>query len=245
MEKNIALVPAYKPDALMLDMLKELAADGFSTVVINDGSGEEFDARFEEAKKYATVLVHPQNMGKGQGIRTGLAYIMKNFPRDCQVVTVDADGQHKVSDAKALCGLVRGSGDTLYLGSRLFVGDVPARSSFGNNLTRKVFKLATGVKVQDTQTGLRAFNGELIPRLLRIKGNRYEYEMNMLLELASSGISIKEMEIETIYINDNEGSHFNPFKDSVRIYKEIIKFVLFRKAKCRREYRRRKKKSTK
>ena len=181
-------------------------------------------------------------MGKGQAIRTGLSYIYETFSGDYQVVTVDADGQHKVSDAKELCLLVGTLPDTLYLGSRRLVGDVPARSSFGNNLTRKVFRLATGVAVHDTQTGLRAFNSSLIPRLLRIKGNRYEYEMNMLMELASSGTSIKEMEIETIYINDNEGSHFNPFKDSVRIYKEIIKFVLFRKAKCRREYRKKTKK---
>ncbi len=224
MSKYIALVPAYKPEELMLSLLRELSENAFETVVINDGSGAEFDARFAEAEKYATVLVHPQNMGKGQGIRTGLAHIKKTFGEDCIVVTVDADGQHKVSDAMELCRLVEGSPDTLWLGSRKMVGKVPLRSRVGNGITRFVYKLSTGLKVHDTQTGLRAFSGALIDRMLETGGNRYEYEMNILLEFARERRPIEEMEIETIYLNNNEGSHFNTVKDSFRIYKEILKF---------------------
>jgi len=224
MSKYIALVPAYKPESLMIDMLRELTKENFDIVVINDGSGEEFDPIFEEAKNYATVLVHPQNMGKGQGIRTGLAYIKDNFAEDCIIVTVDADGQHKVPDAMALCALAEAEPDTLYLGSRKLTGKVPLRSRLGNGITRLVYILTTGLRVHDTQTGLRAFSGAMIPDMLQIGGNRYEYEMNVLLEFARDKKPIKEMEIETIYINNNEGSHFNAFKDSYRIYKEILKF---------------------
>ena len=224
MKKYIALVPAYKPEACMIDLLRELLENGFESVVINDGSGDEFSSLFAEAEKYATVLVHPQNMGKGQGIRTGLAHIEKNYGSDCVIVTVDADGQHKVCDAKKLCELVEASPDTLYLGSRKLVGKVPLRSRIGNISTRLVYLISTGLKVHDTQTGLRAFSGEMISTMLGIKGNRYEYEMNVLLDCARDGVPIEEMEIETIYINNNEGSHFNPLKDSIRVYKEILKF---------------------
>ena len=91
-------------------------------------------------------------------------------------------------------------------------------------MTRAVYRISTGLKVHDTQTGLRAFDGTLIDKMLSIRGDRYEYEMNVLLDLARSRIPIKEMEIETIYLNNNAASHFNPLRDSFRVYKEILKF---------------------
>ena len=83
------------------------------------------------------------------------------------------------------------------------------------------------MKVHDTQTGLRAFRTELIPVLRDIPGERYEYEMNVLLRFARDKIRILEHEIETIYIDNNAQSHFDTVKDSVRIYKEIFKFSAF------------------
>ena len=224
MSKYIALVPAYEPEDLMIGLLQELSEAKFETVVINDGSGKKFDPLFAEAKKYATVLTHEQNMGKGQGIRTGLTHIKEVYGEDCIVVTVDADGQHKVCDALKLCELVESAPNTLWLGSRKLTGKVPFRSRFGNGMTRLVYRISTGLKVHDTQTGLRAFSGELIDRMLETGGNRYEYEMNILLEFAREKRPIEEMEIETIYLNNNEASHFNTVKDSFRIYKEILKF---------------------
>ena len=103
--------------------------------------------------------------------------------------------------------------------------DSPLRSRIGNYITKKVFSLTTGVQVEDTQTGMRAFSKSLIPKLLQIQGNRYEYEMNMLLDFAKEGIPIQEYPIETIYINDNEESHFDTVKDSIRIYSQILKFI--------------------
>jgi putative flippase GtrA len=110
------------------------------------------------------------------------------------------------------------------MGCRKFTGNIPARSKFGNEITKKVFSLASGVKVSDTQTGLRGFSNEMIPFLLEVSGDRYEYEMNMLLECAKEKIQFFEVPIETVYIDSNESSHFNPIKDSVRIYKDILKF---------------------
>lgn len=110
------------------------------------------------------------------------------------------------------------------LGSRRLKEKVPLRSRFGNSLTRLVYRLSTGVRVHDTQTGLRAFSMQLLPELEGIEGERYEYEMNVLLACGRRHIPIREIEIETIYLNNNAASHFNVWKDSARIYREILKF---------------------
>ena len=112
----------------------------------------------------------------------------------------------------------------LVLGSRRLKGKIPVRSRIGNTLTRFIYKASTGISVHDTQTGLRAFSYDLIPNMLTVSGERYEYEMNVLLQFAREKVSIIEHEIETIYLNNNESSHFHAIKDSVRIYKEILKF---------------------
>lgn len=223
-KKYIALIPAYRPSAYLLELLEELHHHGFQTVVVNDGSGLEYEKLFFECSRYAEVLHHNQNEGKGAALKTGLRYIYKVYRTDCIVVTVDADGQHRVSDAVAVTKTAEQTPNALVLGSRKMKNTVPLRSRFGNSITRFVFYVSTGRKVYDTQTGLRAFDGHLIPKMIIILGNRYEYEMNVLLRFAKDNTPIVEQEIQTIYLDNNASSHFDAVKDSVRIYKEIIKF---------------------
>ena len=223
-EKYIALIPAYKPEPVLIELLRELCSSGFECVAVDDGGGAEFADIFKEASSLATVLVHPVNRGKGAAMKTGFDYIREHYKDDRIIVTVDADGQHKVADALRVCREADKHRGSLVLGSRRFKGDIPLRSKFGNGITRFVYRISTGLKVHDTQTGLRAFSSSLLPKLLEIQGDRYEYEMNVLLEFARHKIPIKELEIETVYLGKNESSHFNPLKDSFRIYKEILKF---------------------
>lgn len=223
--KIIALIPAYEPEENMLDLLKNIKKDtDMDIVVVNDGSSDACKDIFSKSKEFAKVLEHEVNKGKGRALKTGLNYINDNYRGEYIVVTMDADGQHTIEDALKICGLVKKSPDILVLGKRFFGEDVPLRSRFGNAMTRLVYKIATGVKVYDTQTGLRAFSYKLVPLMLEIKGERYEYEINVLMECSKNNIEIKEIDIATIYINNNSGSHFNVFKDSYRIYKEIFKF---------------------
>ena len=165
-----------------------------------------------------------ENMGKGQAIKTGLSFIQSQYPADCTVVTLDADGQHRVADAKKICKVAQNHPDTIVLGSRKLRENVPLRSRFGNTVTRLVYRISTGQRIWDTQTGLRAFSAKLIPQLLTVPGNRYEYEMNVLLTCSRTGIPVLEEEIDTIYIDNNASSHFDTVKDSWRVYKEILKF---------------------
>lgn len=221
---RIALIPAYEPESLLLCLLQKIQRAGLTAIVINDGSGPSFSDIFKQAEALAVVVAHPINYGKGCAIKTGLKYIKEHLSDDCVVVTMDADGQHQVSDAVRVCKAAEHRPDILVLGSRKLRTKVPFRSQFGNTVTRYVYSLSTGLHVHDTQTGLRAFSAKLIPNLLNVAGERYEYEMNVLLEFALKNIPIEEIPINTIYINNNAGSHFDTLKDSYRVYKEIIKF---------------------
>lgn len=228
-EKNtrIALIPAYMPGAALIPLVRELCENELTVVVINDGSGEDYKGIFESLSFYATVLEHKVNKGKGAAIKTGIAYIGANFDPPYTVVTLDADGQHSVEDALKVSAQAELHRQSLILGCREFKGEnvkVPKKSMLGNKITRAVFRLSSGLYVSDTQTGLRAFSDRHIVRLLEISGERYEYEMNMLMEYAREEIPIEEVGIETIYIDGNSSSHFDPLHDSARIYKEILKF---------------------
>ncbi|HAZ20634.1 MAG TPA: polysaccharide synthesis protein GtrA, partial [Clostridiales bacterium] len=144
--------------------------------------------------------------------------------KDGVVLTMDADGQHKVDDAMGVAEQAKETPQVLVTGSRQFVGKIPLRSRVGNSLTKDVFSIATGIRMQDTQTGLRAFDLSLIPYMLAVKGDRYEYEMNVLLDCSRSHIPIREVPIETVYAKHNPTSHFKVIRDSYRIYKEILRF---------------------
>lgn len=227
MQKNdlrIALVPAYEPDEQLIYLLRKLGESDFKAIVVDDGSGKEYSKIFEQASEFSKVLTHPENCGKGRAIKTALTYIRKNFEEPYTIVTMDADGQHQIMDALKVCKEAESRPGTLILGSRALKEGVPLRSRMGNTITRGVFVISTGLHIHDTQTGLRAFSSKLIPAMLNIPGERYEYEMNVLLEFAYEKRPVRELEIPTVYFDNNSGSHFNTVKDSYRIYKEILKF---------------------
>lgn len=224
-EKIFAVIPAYEPDEKMLGVIDDISQQtDFDIIVINDGSSPDKAEIFAQAQKKATVLTHKVNMGKGKGIKTALEYIEKNTQGEAGIVIADADGQHKIKDIIRIAQALKANPDKLVMGCRKFTGKIPLRSKFGNNVTKFVFSFAAGVKVSDTQTGLRGFSSKLIPFMLSVSGDRYEFEMNMLLECARENIGFFEVPIETVYLGKNESSHFDPIKDSFRIYKDILKF---------------------
>ena len=224
-DRFYAVIPAYEPDEKMLAVIDDISSlTDFHIIVINDGSGKDKLPIFAEAAKKAIVLTHEVNKGKGRGIKTALEYIKEHEADTVGIVIADADGQHKVEDIIRVSKALKSSPDKLIMGCRRFSGKIPLRSKFGNNITKFVFSFAAGVKVSDTQTGLRGFSSKLIPFMLSVSGDRYEFEMNMLLECAREGIRFYEVPIETVYLGKNESSHFNPIKDSWRIYKDILKF---------------------
>jgi len=222
--QKIALIPAYKPQQELTELTAELYQNGFSVIIVNDGSGTDYNQIFETVSFSAHVIAYAENKGKGEALKTGLKYIRENFRPPYLVVTADADGQHKINDIINVIQEAELHPESLILGSRKFDKHVPFRSQFGNTMTKIVYQLSTGVKIHDTQTGLRAFSDKLIDRLILINGSRYEYEMNVLMEFAGNHTEIREIWIETVYLNENASSHFDAVRDSYRIYKEILKF---------------------
>ncbi len=222
--KKIALIPSYEPNEKLIKIIDELNQNGFEIVLVNDGSDNRFDSIFDTCKEKCTYLTYSENKGKGYALKTGLQYIQENFKNDV-VVTMDSDGQHTIKDAKNLIEMAKKRENTIFLGKRLRTGNIPFKSRIGNVATRLMYRLSTGIDIYDTQTGLRAFQTNLIPFLLTVKGNRFEYEMNMLLDAPRNGIALEESVIETIYEENNTGTHFHPIKDSYLVYQQIIKFI--------------------
>ena len=221
----IVVIPAYEPDDKLLGVLKDFSEQTpYSIIVVNDGSSETCRPVFDAVRAFdrVTLLEHEVNRGKGAAMKTAFAYIGEHFPADETVMTVDADGQHLVSDALRVAERLKEHPDALVMGSRKFTGKVPFKSRAGNAITRTVFHFCTGVRVYDTQTGLRAFSASRIPDMCSLKGDRYEYEINQLIFCTRNSIEIVEEWIDTVYIEENKSSHFHAVKDSFRIYKVLL-----------------------
>ena len=169
----IALIPAYEPDEKLLPLVDALLSRAYTVVVVDDGSSPAAQPIFAPLPAAAILLRHPENRGKGRAIKTACEYIAAHFPPQEGVVTVDADGQHLPADIDGVCRAWRQNPEALVLGSRRFTGKVPLRSRFGNGVTRFIFRVATGVAVYDTQTGLRALSAPLAKRFLTTKGERF------------------------------------------------------------------------
>ncbi|OCJ04451.1 hypothetical protein A6U87_16600 [Rhizobium sp. AC44/96] len=222
------LIPAYQPTETLVDLVESIKRDtNFPVLVVNDGSAERCRSIFETLEKKPGVVVihHAVNRGKGQALKTGINHFLVVSSSSCPgIVTADADGQHLPSDILRV-GLEGKTGSDLILGSRTFADGVPLRSRFGNLLTMGVFRAVVGQKITDTQTGLRYLPRAMLPKFLRIPYGGYDYELAMLVETVKSGANIREVPIETVYIDNNSSSHFNPLKDSLRIYFVFVRFA--------------------
>lgn len=228
MQATVVIVPSFNPDEKLLRLLHTLLDAGLSQIlIVNDGSRPDCAPCFEQAQALgATVLTHAVNMGKGRALKTAFNYVLNTFGDSVHAVCADADGQHAAEDIRACLDALEAHPDSLIMGCRQFDDkSIPFRSRFGNKLTRQVFRALCGVRVSDTQTGLRALTGASMRRFLTVKGERFEYEMNVLIETKEQNIPLVEVPIHTIYIEENQTSHFNPLRDSLRIYAVFMKFI--------------------
>lgn len=220
------IIPAYKPDDRLSPYVAALKEAGIGKIVIvDDGSGESYAPLFAgiPQDEVVHIISYVPNAGKGVALKRGMQYLLDHCPEQKYVVTADSDGQHTVTDVLRMVESLCEDDSGLLLGSRDFdQPDVPFKSRNGNKITSTVFKLLYGVWVSDTQTGLRGFSTKLLPTMIAVKGDRYEYEMNMLIECAHQRLPMRPLPIQTVYENNNEGSHFRAVRDSVRIYSVIL-----------------------
>lgn len=224
------ILPSLNPDEKFLGVVKGLVEAGFADIVIvNDGSDADHLTWFEQAAAMpgTYVLTHPVNLGKGRALKDAFAFVCENRPNSRGVVTIDGDGQHLLQDIIACAKAMLEREDKVILGCRDFnAPDIPARSRGGNKFTSRLFKYGCGIILSDTQTGLRAIPTQYLAPFCEIKGERFEYETNMLLQMKRLGIAFEEVSIATVYEGENEGSHFRPIVDSYKIMKLIFVFMI-------------------
>ena len=224
----IVLIPSFKPDVRLPQLVELLHARGLDVLVVDDGSGESYLPHFERCEALgARVIRHAVNLGKGRALKTGLNDIQLTCPDGTGVITADADGQHTPEDILKVALALQEHPDMLIVGGRSFSGKhVPWKSRVGNALTRLAYRVATGVRIHDTQTGLRGLPCEALPWMTALQGERYEYEMNMLLKLREYMLPALEIPIDTVYIDQNAASHFRALRDGLRVYGMVLRYML-------------------
>jgi putative flippase GtrA len=228
MSTMIFLIPSYQPTPALCELLEELREkDPTPIVLVDDGSGPAYSELFQRAGRVpgTAVLTNAINLGKGAALKHGMNHILVNHSDLIGVVTADADGQHAVSDILNVASELRTSPTQAIFGSRRFKRDVPLRSKIGNTISRYVYRFLIGVNMSDTQTGLRGIPRQLMELSLSIRSNRYEFETEQIIAAKSAGLKFREVPIQTVYIDDNSGSHFNPIFDSLRIYFVLLRYA--------------------
>jgi len=229
MKDITVIIPSYNPgDELML-VLNNLIASGFEDiVVVNDGSNPAHDSAFRYAQSLpgCTVISHEFNMGKGMALKSGFSYFLKNRPEGLGVITVDGDNQHHIEDICAVEKKFRGNPDAVIMGARDFSSaNVPSLSRLGNTLTRYAIRFISGMKLSDTQCGLRAIPAKYLPDFLQLKGERFEFETQMLFEIKGREIQLLEVPIRAIYFGDMLSFHYRPIKDTLLLGGLVFRFL--------------------
>ncbi|MBI5322704.1 glycosyltransferase [Bradyrhizobium sp.] len=225
---QVVIIPAYNPPPVFVDLVEQvLQRPHWHVVVVDDGTRVDQKPIFTAlSSERVTVLTHAVNLGKGAALKTGMNYALSKFGRDITVLTLDADGQHLVKDLEAVAQTAAHHSSALILGVRdLGYHRTPLRSFVGNKFTKVVVHALVGLRVSDTQTGLRAMPGSFAEKLLHLVSNGYEFELEMLVIARHMRIQIIEQKIETVYSAGNKTSHFRPLIDSVRIYVVLLRFM--------------------
>lgn len=219
------IIPAYEPNENLPKLIENLIQKNLNPViVIDDGSGQEYQAIFDSVKGLgATVIQHKTNMGKGAAIKTAFKYCLENYPNLIGCVTADSDGQHSPECMEKCIKALISNPQSLVMGSRDFtLPGIPKASIIGNMNTNKIIRYIYGKNMMDTQTGLRGIPRQLMSDCLNIKFNRFEFEIKMLTLALDSSIEIVEVPIQTIYDSEkNHATHFRPIKDTLKIYRSM------------------------
>lgn len=219
----VVLIPSYKPGPRLLKLISDLSKAGLDAVIVNDGSGPEYDEIFKNcAEAGAVVIGYSNNCGKGHALKHGFEYVAtKNYT---YVVTADCDGQHKPEDICRVADKLK-AGNNIVLTVRGIKKDAPFRSRFGNTMSRFFFAIANARYLPDNQSGLRGFATSNINWMLKVRGEKYDYELNVVLMAEKQGLEISTIPIEAIYIDNNADSHFRPLRDTILIYVRYIQTV--------------------
>jgi len=182
------VIAAYNEGAVIADVVDGVRREGWSVVVVDDGSRDETAAHARSAG--VTVVRHAVNLGQGAALQTGIDFALRRGA--CHIVTFDADGQHAVEDIPALIAALDDA--DIALGSR-FLGSVEGATRQRMMLLRTAVLMSnrmSGLRLTDAHCGLRAFRAEIAPHL-RITQNRMAHASELLRKTKRSGVRVVEV----------------------------------------------------
>jgi glycosyltransferase involved in cell wall biosynthesis len=220
------VIPAFRSNHNLIKLIDAIRVKFQQTIIVVD-DGNQDQSIFLKLKD-VIVLHHQTNQGKGAALKTAFRYVIEHLNHIEGVVTADADGQHPAEDIQQFIQLLDQDNRPFYLATRTFDRKTPLSNRLGNLITRKIFSWVTGQTLLDTQNGLRGIPRWLLPSLISIPEQRYDYEMAMLKNVANQKTTIIQVPTQTIYHQEGAVSSFNPWKDSMMIYRILLKnFIRF------------------
>jgi len=207
------VIPAYHEEKHIRDVVRRTRQKLDDVLVVDDGSTDETAKRARETG--AEVIVHEQNRGKGETIKTGLRHwLERNFDF---VIILDADGQHRPEEIdRFVAAALSGDQPKLILGNRMQdLSSMPRLRQFVNHWMSQRISAVCGQEIPDTQCGYRMLHRELIPELLGGSA-RFDYETEMLIVASRKGFRIVSVPITTVY--SDEVSSIHPVRDTIRFF---------------------------
>ena len=213
-----AVIPAYLEEKHIGDVARRTLKQLAKVVVVDDGSS---DATAHEARKAgAEVIVHEQNRGKGESIKSGFRYWLEHG--STYVVILDGDGQHLPEEIERFIATASSTGAKLLVGTRMNdVREMPfVRRAVNRYMSRKISRLC-GQEIPDTQCGFRMVHRDIIPNLLG-GTERFDYETEMLILASRAGCRIAAVPISTVY--SDEVSSIHPVRDTLRFFKLMRRY---------------------
>lgn len=229
-EKIVLVIPSLNPEKKLILFVHEILEkeNQIDIIVVNDGSEERCKEIFEELSQLdrVKILTHEVNKGKGRALKTAFEYYLNHYTSQTSkgIITADSDGQHAIEDIlKIKSKLILEAESCVVIGTRNFNQEqVPFKSRYGNKITTIVFKWLYKKTIYDTQSGLRGFSYDIIQKISSLEGERFEYEIMVLIYLAKNNIKLIQLPIKTIYFHKNKKTHFDLLKDSLKIYKVLL-----------------------
>jgi hypothetical protein len=221
------LVTAHEPGCVLLDIVEPLICAGTSPIiVVDDGSSAAREWLMERLALEPTVHLvrHSAHQGRGAALKTGMQYFLDHLRHYTGLVTVSGDGQYAAEDVLRIARALHRSPKLAIVAAREFpsAGAGRMKPPVTGRVLRLLFRMFTGIAVSDVQTSLRALPTGLLPRLLRIPGNRFEYELATLLHIARSGYPLAEHAVPARIDSPSADPEFRPVSDSVSILRTLL-----------------------
>lgn len=216
------LIPTYNNAGFLPAIMEEVLSYAAPVIVVNDGSTDN-TASILADQKGITLITFPKNRGKGAALKAGFAKAL-DLGYD-HAITLDSDSQHKASDLPAFLEVLEKQSPILVMGSRVLDQDnVPGKNRIANRISSFWFRVETGLRLKDTQSGFRLYPIRELQGTRLISG-RYEFELELLVKSTWKGIPVLEIPIHVVYPPGEERvSHFRPFRDFLRI--TLLNFLL-------------------